>query len=201
LNQRPFGPQPNALPDCATPRGGLTIARAHAVAAICRLTTCRDATVLVPCRRRPTIRPPDAGELAEFLRWNVTGIYHNRNVTIPFAGSVAAGTWLALTPLSKLPEPAARARHGAVRRGRRGGRAHGGTRPRREESGRERPESLLGLRACPRGACVVPRTRVPGRSRRKLPRVGNARESGARSERPDTGDTPGRLVGSLGTPA
>jgi hypothetical protein len=22
LNQRPFGPQPNALPDCATPRGG-----------------------------------------------------------------------------------------------------------------------------------------------------------------------------------
>jgi hypothetical protein len=27
LNQRPFGPQPNALPDCATPRSQLTISR------------------------------------------------------------------------------------------------------------------------------------------------------------------------------
>ena len=47
----------------------------------------------------------------------------------------------------------------------------------------------------------VPRTRVPGRSRRRLPRVGNARETGGRSEGSDTGDTPGRLVGSFGTPA
>jgi hypothetical protein len=51
------------------------------------------------------------------------------------------------------------------------------------------------------GRVPCPRTRVPGRSRRKLPRVGNARETGARSERSDTGDTSCRLVGSLGTPA
>jgi hypothetical protein len=30
LNQRPFGPQPNALPDCATPRGVMRRSRGTA---------------------------------------------------------------------------------------------------------------------------------------------------------------------------
>jgi hypothetical protein len=51
---------------------------------------------------------PDAGVLADFLRWNVAGIFANWSVTIPFAGSVAAGTWLALAALSRLSEPARR---------------------------------------------------------------------------------------------
>jgi hypothetical protein len=46
---------------------------------------------------------PDAGELAEFLRVNLAGIYRNWHVTLPYAATAAAGTWLALTALSRLP--------------------------------------------------------------------------------------------------
>jgi hypothetical protein len=51
---------------------------------------------------------PDAGAAVEFLRWNVTGIYHNWNLTLPFAATASAGTWLALKALSRLSEPARR---------------------------------------------------------------------------------------------
>ena len=63
------------------------------------------------------------------------------------------------------------------------------------------PSLASGVRARLGNCSPLPRTRAPGRSRRTLPRVGNARETGARSGWSDTGDTPGRLVGSLGTPA
>jgi hypothetical protein len=50
---------------------------------------------------------PDAGELVEFLRWNFASIYSNWQVSLPFAGTTSAGTWLALRVLSSV-RPAAR---------------------------------------------------------------------------------------------
>jgi hypothetical protein len=50
---------------------------------------------------------PNPVELAEFMRWNLSGIYSNWQVTVPFAAVTAAGTWLALRMLSRL-RPAAR---------------------------------------------------------------------------------------------
>src|ERR671914_677810 len=55
LNQRPFGPQPNALPDCATPRGATILARLWAGP-----RAARAAQRLVggePGLRRPRDRP------------------------------------------------------------------------------------------------------------------------------------------------
>jgi hypothetical protein len=45
LNQRPFGPQPNALPDCATPRGGSILA--------CLARARRIVPAAGPCRVTP----------------------------------------------------------------------------------------------------------------------------------------------------
>ena len=51
---------------------------------------------------------PDAAELAEHLRFTFTGIYSNWALTLPFAATAAAGTWLALQLLSELPRSARR---------------------------------------------------------------------------------------------
>jgi hypothetical protein len=51
---------------------------------------------------------PSAGELVDFLRLNLAGLYSNRELTLPFAATASAGTWLALKALSK--------RSGAARR-------------------------------------------------------------------------------------
>jgi peptidoglycan/LPS O-acetylase OafA/YrhL len=46
---------------------------------------------------------PDIGEVVEFFRWTFAGIYSNQGLTLPFAASASAGTWLALKALSRLP--------------------------------------------------------------------------------------------------
>lgn len=51
---------------------------------------------------------PDAGELAESLRWNFAGIYSSWTTTLPFAASASAGTWLALRALSAVRASARR---------------------------------------------------------------------------------------------
>ena len=51
---------------------------------------------------------PDAGELVEYLRVYFAGIYSNWTSTLPYAAAAAAGTWLALKALYRLPEPARR---------------------------------------------------------------------------------------------
>ena len=48
---------------------------------------------------------PDAGELIDFLGANFAGIYANWSITLPYAASTAAGTWLALRLLSRVPPP------------------------------------------------------------------------------------------------
>jgi hypothetical protein len=45
---------------------------------------------------------PDGGELIEYLGTNFGGIYANWSITVPFAASVSAGTWLALHLLSRV---------------------------------------------------------------------------------------------------
>jgi hypothetical protein len=51
---------------------------------------------------------PSAGELGEFLRWNIAGIYSNWELTLPFAATASAGTWVVLKALSTLSEAARR---------------------------------------------------------------------------------------------
>jgi hypothetical protein len=51
---------------------------------------------------------PSAGELGEFLRWNIAGIYSNWELTLPFAAPASAGTWVVLKALSTLSEAARR---------------------------------------------------------------------------------------------
>jgi hypothetical protein len=45
---------------------------------------------------------PSPGELAEYVKWNVTAVYANWTMTVPNAAAVAAGTWVALRLLSEL---------------------------------------------------------------------------------------------------
>jgi hypothetical protein len=60
LNQRPFGPQPNALPDCATPRVGLSL-RHDSIRGRCahrfRLDSDGHASVRAGARVTPRWRP------------------------------------------------------------------------------------------------------------------------------------------------
>ena len=57
---------------------------------------------------------PDAGQLVEYLGTNVAGISANWSITVPYAASVSAGTWLALNVLSRMRP---RARRGALAAG------------------------------------------------------------------------------------
>jgi hypothetical protein len=51
---------------------------------------------------------PEVGEAVEFFRWTFAAIYSNRGLTLPYAAGASAGTWLALTVLSRLPRDARR---------------------------------------------------------------------------------------------
>ena len=51
---------------------------------------------------------PSASELVEFLRWNLAGIYSNWQMSLPFAATASAGTWLILKGLSTLSSTARR---------------------------------------------------------------------------------------------
>jgi hypothetical protein len=52
---------------------------------------------------------PSVGDFVEYLWVDVTGVYANWQITLPFAAGVTAGTWLALTALARM-RPAVRTR-------------------------------------------------------------------------------------------